>query len=375
MNKYLLLGICLILSGMPTSCQTSKKESLRSVVLRLPPGNNNHQNSEGDFVTLKSGRILFIYSYFTDELSPVDPVYHYGYLAGRYSDDGGKTWSNDDFTVVENEAKIHLYGCSLLRLQNGSIAMFYLKKNSLQDCIPMMRISTDEAKTWSSPTACITDQEGYFILNNSRVIQLKNGRILMAVALHATPDGGEFNQKATLFSYYSDDNGITWNCSGKVPNPSEVIAQEPGVVELKDGTIMMFIRTNGGFQYLSYSKDKGQTWSPIDASNLPSPLSPASIARIPSTGDLLLVWNNNDGSNSQIKYKRTPLTVAVSKDEGKTWGYIADIEADPNGWYCYTAIHFTKHDVLLAYCTGSEHLAETSISLIRQKDLYKNKKK
>jgi hypothetical protein len=75
-------------------------------------------------------------------------------------------------------------------------------------------------------------------------------------------------------------------------NPSEIIAQEPGVIELKDGTVMMFIRVSRGFQQLSYSKDKGQTWSPMVASNIHSPLSPASIARIPSTGDSLLVWNN-----------------------------------------------------------------------------------
>ena len=41
------------------------------------------------------------------------------------------------------------------------------------------------------------------------------------------------------------------------------------------------------------------------------------IERIPGTGDWLLVWNNNDGSNPEIKGKRTPLTTAISKDEGK----------------------------------------------------------
>jgi len=378
MNQHFLLGVCLILFGTSilSQAQTSGEESLRRVVLQLSPeNNNNHQNSEGDFITLKNGRILFIYSHFIKDLSPNQSVYYQGYLAGRFSDDSGKTWSNDDFIVVENDAKIHLYGCSLLRLQNGNIAIFYLRKNSYQDCLPIMRISTDEANTWSSPKTCITDQKGYYVLNNGRVIQLKNGRILMAVALHATPEGEKFNQKAKLFSYYSDDNGLTWNRSSEVQNPSDVISQEPGVIELKDGTIMMFCRTDRDFQYLSWSKDKGQTWSPLVASNLPSPLSPASIARIPSTGDLLVVWNNNDGSNPQIKGKRTPLTVAVSKNEGKNWQHITDIETDPNGWYCYTSIHFTKKDVLLAYCSGSNHLKESSISLIRQKDLYKNRQK
>ena len=348
---------------------------LHQLVLQIAPGNNNPRNSEGDFITLKNGRILFIYSHYTGaSTSDHAPAY----LAGRFSDDKGKTWSKEDFTVVENEGGMNVMSVSLLRLKNGSIALFYLRKNSETDCIPMMRISTDEAKTWSSPVACITDKKGYFVLNNNRVIQLKNGRLLMPVSLHQTPEDDKFSAKGRLFSYYSDDNGVTWRCGEEVPNPSNIISQEPGVIELKDGTIMMLIRASGGFQQISFSKDKGLTWSPMVASNIYSPRSPASIARIPSTGDLLLVWNNNDGSNPQTKDKRTPLTIAVSKDEGKTWNYVTNIETDLDGWYCYTAIHFTKKEVLLAYAAGSQsqrtHLSITNISLIRQKDLYKSVK-
>ena len=374
MKQVISLGICLIFWSMPIFSQkkTSGKEIIRPVVLQLTPGDNNPRNSEGDFITLKNGRILFIYSHFTGTSSS---DFATAYLAGRFSDDKGKTWSKDDFNVVENEGGMNVMSVSLLRLQNGNIALFYGRKNSEQDCIPMMRISTDEAKTWSNPITCITDRNGYYVLNNNRVIQLKNGRLMMPVALHENIEGVYFNEKGTIFTYYSDDNGMTWKRSEEVSNPSGVVAQEPGVIELNDGTIMMFIRTNGGFQYLSYSNDKGQTWSPMIASNLPSPVSPASISRIPLTGDLLLVWNNNDGSNTQIKGKRTPLTVAVSKDEGKTWRYISDIETDPDGWYCYIAIHFTKKDVLLSYCAGSRSqgtgLSITNVSLFRQKDLYK----
>jgi len=374
MNKHFLLGICLILSGTPiwSQTKTSGEKSLRTVALQLLPGDNNPRNSEGDFITLKNGRILFIYSHYT---GASDHDHSPAYLTGRFSNDGGKTWSKEDFTVVENEGGMNVMSVSLLRLQNGNIALFYLRKNSEADCIPMMRISTDEAKTWSSPIACITDKKGYFVLNNNRVIQLKSGRLLMAVAFHEKLDDVNFNQKGRLFSYYSDDNGATWYSGVEVQNPSGVIAQEPGVIELKDGSIMMFIRASGGFQQLSYSKDKGQTWSPMIAGNLPSPLSPASIARIPSTGDLLVVWNNNDESSPQRRGWRTPLTVAVSKDEGKTWKNVADIETDPAGCYCYIAIHFTKKNVLLGYCAGAKKwdLTVTNVSLISQKDLYKTK--
>lgn len=169
------LNILLILSGIFFQCQnrTNDTENTNKVVLQLPPGENNPRNSEGDFITLKDGRILFIYSHYTGtSTSDHAPAY----LAGRYSDDGGNTWSNRDFMVLENEGGMNVMSVSLLRLINGNIALFYLRKNSEEDCIPMMRISTDEAKTWSEPVACITDKKGYFVLNNNRVIQLVRRR-------------------------------------------------------------------------------------------------------------------------------------------------------------------------------------------------------
>jgi len=122
------------------------------------------------------------------------------------------------------------------------------------------------------------------------------------------------------------------------------VTQEPGLLELKNGDILMFIRTTAGVQYFSCSKDKGETWSAVEPGNLKSPCSPASIARIPTTGDLLVVWNDNG-----INQKRTPLNIAVSKDEGKTWINKKILENDPKGLYCYTAIHFTDNDILLGY--------------------------
>jgi sialidase-1 len=284
----------------------------------------------------------------------------------------------EDQLILENEGKMNIMSVSLLRLKNGDIALFYLRKNSVSDCIPMLRFSKDEAKTWSDPVRCINDREGYFVLNNHRVVQLKNGRLLMAVAYHGNISGDLKNRLGSAWSYYSDDDGITWKPGNEVANPDSVIIQEPGVIELKDGRILMWIRTNAGVQYESFSNDLGVDWSSARRSIIPSPLSPAAIDRIPKTGDLLLVWNNNDQSAAASRGKRTPQTVAISKDEGKTWEKIQNIETDPDGWYCYTAVHFTGSSVLLGYCAGSQlkntHLSETDIVRIPLSQIYKPKK-
>ncbi|WP_316810919.1 sialidase family protein [Pedobacter heparinus] len=353
--------LCMLFCGLNGSLLAQTGPG-KETVLTLNPGNDNPRNSEGDFVTLKDGRIMFVYSHYTGTSSSDHAS---AYLAARYSADGGKTWTKSDKVIVEKEGTMNVMSVSLLRLKNGKIALFYLKKNSTSDCIPMVRFSSDEAKTWTEPIACITDRKGYFVLNNSRVIQLKSGRILLAVALHQTPEQANWSNSGSLWSYYSDDNGKTWKPGQQVANPDQVVTQEPGVVELKNGNVLMFIRTDAGVQYFSYSKDKGQSWSPAAPSTIKSPVSPASIKRIPSTGDLILIWNNNGGDNPLIKGKRTPLNAAISKDEGKTWQNVKTVEDDPNGWYCYIAIHFSGKHVLLSYCSGVQprfsHLTVTDI--------------
>jgi len=114
------------------------------VVLELPHGAGNPRNSEGSFVTLADGRIMFAYSHYAGDSwgdhAPSD-------LAARFSSDGGRTWTADDVVLVPNEGRCNVMSVSLLRLSDGRIALFYLRKNSFLDCRPYMRVSTDECRT------------------------------------------------------------------------------------------------------------------------------------------------------------------------------------------------------------------------------------
>lgn len=360
--KAIWCSICLI--GLSTTVMNAQAPAPLTS-LQLNPGENNPRNSEGDFVKLKDGRILIVYTHFVGH-SASD--FGNSHLAARYSSDNGNTWTEADEIVVENEGTMNVMSVSLLRLQNGQIALFYARKNSIHDCIPYMRISSDEGKSWSAPIRCITDQEGYFVLNNARVIQLSNGRILMPVAHHVSEDRPgnlehNFNNYGVLYCYYSDDNGQTWKQKGEVKIPDGLMAQEPGLVEMKNGQVMMYIRTDSGVQYASISKNKGKKWSMAVPTNIPSPLSPATIARIPATGDLVLVWNNNGVKKNSYRGKRTPLNVAISKNEGLTWENVKTLHDDPDGWYCYTSIRFiSDEELLMSYCAGNRP-AGTALSI------------
>ena len=61
---------------------------------------------------------------------------------------------------------------------------------------------------------------------------------------------------------------------------------------------------------------------------------------------LLMAWNDHSEIDQSMRAsetsggKRTPLTVAISRDDGKTWIRAHNLLDDPEGWYCYTAIDF-----------------------------------
>ena len=126
---FLSKGNWLIIPGLSRANKSAELDTLvPQIILNLNPSDDNPRNSEGDFIELESGRLLFIYTHYY-EGSGID--HDPAYLASRYSDDDGQTWSGVDKIELQNEGVQNIMSVSLLRLQDGTIALFYLIKNSL----------------------------------------------------------------------------------------------------------------------------------------------------------------------------------------------------------------------------------------------------
>jgi len=339
------------------------------ITLEVKHKRNNPRNSEGAFITLADGRIMFAYSrYYGSSWSDVATAT----ISARFSSDGGKTWSKRDKLLVDNEGECNVMSPSLLRLKDGRIALFYLRTNNFHDCRMYMRTSGDEGKSWSESTQCI-NAPGYFVVNNDRVMRLANGRIVIPAAYHrpkleANPSSWDaWDFRAITLFYYSDDEGLTWNESRdwwSLPVYSESGMQEPGVIELSDGHLYAWARTDTGKQWETESFDSAVTWSPPRPSPFHSPNASLSMKRLDARGDLLAIWNDysphwalakpvvGNGFSKNSSWGRTPLVLALSDDEGKSWKRKKLIEDDPRRGFCYTAIHSVDDAVLLAYCCG-----------------------
>ncbi|MSU65553.1 MAG: exo-alpha-sialidase [Opitutus sp.] len=336
----------------------------------IDPTPEHPRNTEGAFVTLRSGRILFSYSQFSEGQHDHSP----SAIAEIYSDDQGRTWSQPRVVVPTGRYQ-NIMSVSFLRLASGKLARFHgVKRSKWLDCHPALSLSSDEGATWSEPRQVI-DAPGYFVLNNDRIIQTASGRLIMPLGYHRTrgtvDDRPSWDSRAISMWFYSDDEGATWKESKNwwgLPVASNSGLQEPGVVQCPDGSLYGWSRTDQGYQYEFASRDDGLTWSAPRRSTLSSPTSPASIKRLPRSDTLLVVYNDHSGRvpAPAKPNQRAPLVVAFSTDSAKTWGAPLSIEDDLTGWYCYTAIHFTADAVLLAYVAGNDQLGHLSRLRLRR---------
>ena len=332
------------------------------LVVPMTPG-RTHRGASGSIVALKNGTLLFAYGnpeHWTDTSRSG--------IIGRHSHDGGRTWG-EPFVMQKNVARYATLQPSLLRLANGDLLFGYNVMNSylgpdirFYDGKFYVRRSTDDGATWGDPV-CATPYPSYHTVNPQHLIQLSSGRIVLPTEWTSALGGGEAGHMVSL-CYFSDD-GYTW-VRGRGVVDVGTTTEEPSIVELKDGRLMMVFRNRNGYVGRAYSADRGDTWTDVGYLDLPSPLSPQTITRIPSTGDLLLVWLNNPLAPALARKEaqpivaigeikralgalRTPLSTAISRDQGKTWQNIHNLAADPRGDYGYQAVTFVGDTVLINY--------------------------
>jgi sialidase-1 len=306
-----------------------------------PASSQFPRHSEGDVAVLRDGRLLLAWSEFEGGFADDARAQ----IAAKISSDGGRTWG-EKFTLQPNVGRRNVMSVSLVRQRNGPLLFFFLRKDAPDDLSIWMRRCLREPDQWTTPTR-LSSLPGYHVMNNDRVVELSGGRLLAPVAL--TPDIRTQYKAQKCLCYISDDGGTTWRPGKGRVGFDNSAAMEPGVVELKDGRVLMIIRTSLGFIYTSESADKGETWSEPKATPLVAPAAPASIGRIPSTGDLLLIWIANPKGAKASWKERTPLGAAISRDEGKTWLHQRNVEDDPKGSFGYCSITFAGPRVLLTY--------------------------
>ena len=324
--KYAALVMFVVSGILMAAFATIAQETEPFHLVVAPVKAENPRNSEAAIIPVKDGLLLGWTEFYAGSGADHGPAR----LVGKVSKDRGRTWG-EQYTLVENDGGCNVMEVNFLRLKDNSIALFYCQKNSEStDCRVMMRVSNDEGATFTQAKQ-ISEDGKYTGLTNGRSLRLKSRRIL----LEAWEDGYSY-------VYLSDDDGATWRESQRIK--PEQGSWEPACIEQKDGRVLMLTRTGMGGQYQSVSSDGGEHWTEPKPSALVGTAAPVSLSRMPSTGDILAVWNHNPGGGP-----RTPLTAALSKDEGKTWEAFRNIEEKPGDAWAYPAVTWVEGEALLTY--------------------------
>ncbi len=316
-------------------------------VVKLPVGEYGYRGMPGDIEVLKDGRLLLAYT----RILPTGQAD--GAIGARYSVDRGRTWG-EEFVLVPKPSPAgshHYCHPSFLRLKNGDILMTYIYGVEGEPLFghTYYRRSVDDGKTWGDQLV-LTPQWGYQLVHNDKAVQLSNGRILVPVETQVRSDRGDHGGYVS-YTAWSDDDGLKWHRSTNEVNMLPIEAQEPHVVELKDGRVMMLMRSYSKYVGRAYSTDRGQTWSKGEqVKELPLPpynTSALNVRRIRRTGDLLLLRCN--GGPKGPPRRRTPLVSVISKDEGATWTNERVLAGDPENDYGYPSLTFVDDLAVISH--------------------------
>ncbi|MBI3985854.1 MAG: exo-alpha-sialidase, partial [Lentisphaerae bacterium] len=325
------------------------------ITLDIVPWSPDHPRHDHQLIfSLKDGRLMLVWSeyYVTGPTAVKKNRYAVTHsdkapcrISGKVSADKGRTWS-ETFTIQDNIGVENVKHPNLLRLPSGEVIFLFTVWNSARERVIYQKRSTNDCESWTAPEK-IEQLPGFNNINNDHIFQLKSGRIVLPA--FNTPVIWEKGEHCLAFCYYSDDSGKTWNISKNRIDMPKRGAEEPSMLELKDGSLLALIRTSMGAIYRAKSTDGGETWSEPETTGLKAPASPPLVKRIPSTGELLLIWNHNYEPELSHQGRRTPLSSAISKDEGATWENIRNIEVVPEGSAAYAAATFVGNEALVTY--------------------------
>jgi len=203
-----------------------------------------------DVCRLQDGRLLCVfYAGYGHVALPNAQLPKGGQIVACYSSDEGSTWTVPE-TIIDTPLDDR--DPSVVQLADGRIlvAFFtYQRPDGKTTTETGIVESADNGKTWSEPRFLFTN-----VPVSTPIRILSDGTLLLPLYTFDDDNPGS-NSGAVSLSY---DHGKTWSDVIIIPNGGQQLDAETDLIELKDGTLYAIQRAWMG---VSYSKDKGKAWS------------------------------------------------------------------------------------------------------------------
>ena len=239
------------------------------------------------------------------------------------SGDGGDTWTPPLF-AIDPPGPLRVLDPGLWTDPDGKVWLFYAQLYGMWDgragVWAMQPVDPEDANTAWTPARrlChgfmknkpIVTRDGTWLLP-SEFMNCKPWSITKPFPPEFAFEMPEY-QAANVFASKDKGRTVTFLGRAQIP-PKDRDCTENMVVERKDGSLWMLVRTKYGIGE-TVSTDGGKTWTEVKPSAIQNPNSRFYIGRLKS-GAMLLVKNGP----TDKRIGRSRITAFVSDDDGATW--------------------------------------------------------
>jgi predicted neuraminidase len=255
----------------------------------------------------------------------------------------GKAWTEPK--VLGTEPGQPCWNPVLFKSAKGTLHFWYKAGPSPERWTGFVRTSTDAGKTWGKVEMM---PAGFWGPVRAKPIQLANGTILAGTSV-------ESHRNWTPFVDRSTDDGKTWRRSNAFPLPEKFNQIQPALFETKDGKVVALMRSRDPRAVCrAESKDGGETFTPAEETKLPNPSTGLDCVKAPE-GDIFLIYN-------PVTIGRTPISIARSTDDGKTWKKVIDLDSEPSAEFSYPAMIQSAFGTLeITYTWKRTHIKHLSL--------------
>lgn len=244
--------------------------------------------------------------------------------------DDGKTWT--DREVLISHPSRGVWGTDICNIEGVPTLAVHLYDaiTHYRELQTFYSIALDEkGQKWSKPQSYAG---GVNNCSLRQCIKLSNGDYLYPLYWTEVIDcfdkdagspGG--NAPFRCGAGISHDGGKTWYRYGYMAE--EFHLWEPNAVEAEDGHIIMYMRSNREYLFISESFDFGKTWTKAIKSDIPNPDTKIILKKIKGTIFLINNFNSKPGWD-----ERNNLCIYKSTD-GKNFEKVLNLEPENERWF------------------------------------------
>lgn len=181
-----------------------------------------------------------------------------GTIVCRKASGRGATYSSESTVLSDSPRDCRDPEIAEITLSGGAkrliVSCFVYNSGLLPNGIRVV-FSDDDGDTWQAAVTC-TSSFSAWVACSGKVVQLSSGDLLL-------PCYGSDATDQLIEVLRSTDYGATWTPSRPFGAIVDGGLQEPNIALLRDGSLLMLVRTAGVNTYESISTDSGVTWSAL----------------------------------------------------------------------------------------------------------------